>query len=261
MLRSFILFHVVYFHSVAIQCGTNKCWHTKGLTKQITTLKFACAHICTEEWIKSRQRNSWKKRSEYKPRNKIGPRQINFRHRKKMRWRFRFWCVDLCRKNCCLKRALTPDRSCRAEKMLDLHASEPNIYASEMCVVLVAKPAEFIDAWSLLLIFFFGASFLVLLRLRDSMARCHCCNICCCQRNWIHWQPRYIHTHKPNQNERIFDEPTKKKIQRILSLKSIFIRCTLGLCAHCTTFLEAINLANFEIRCSALSFLFISLGL
>lgn len=31
---------------------------------------------------------------------------------------------------------------------------------------------------------------LLLLRLRDSTVRCHCYNICCCQRNKIHWQPR-----------------------------------------------------------------------
>lgn len=76
-------------------------------------------------------------------------------------------------------------------RTLDLHASEK--YASDSCclcvyvhVLVVGKEeAQFIDAQCLLCFIFSVLPFWVLLRLRDSMARCHCycCDICCCQRN------------------------------------------------------------------------------
>lgn len=118
-------------------------------------------------------------------RNKIGRRQINFWPCKKCRW-----CLLCC--------GFMP-RLCMAEhwhiansvewtntldfsNMLDLH-THTRIYwrslAREHEWVAFAKEAKIYRC-----IFCVSLPFsLVLLRFRDSMARCHYCNICCCQRN------------------------------------------------------------------------------
>lgn len=157
--------------------------------------KFACIHICTPnkeknriKWTRTRRTKIKRKKTESGTKLAQG-KCIFGRGKMPMKVDFLFGSVVGFMPKNCVWSAHWHQTKAVEWKTLDLHASEK--YASDSCCVFVyvlvvgKEEAQFIDAQCSLCVIFSVLPFWVLLRLRDSMARCHCycCNICCCQRN------------------------------------------------------------------------------